>query len=133
MKLKLEVDNGSDGQTYLYGSGASLTRDEVSAMLAAIDAGRLDALRHYAQHGTLPPEPPVWPKLRVERRTVQPGWWVYSPSNTHVATVLPVESKAGPLWACDLVSHLHTTNAPTPQAAVDAARAWLAERWGLST
>lgn len=133
MTTKLESVN--EHVIYIRNDGElrALLRGDVASLVAAIDAGHLEALRHYAEHGVMPPEPPVWPRLRVERRTVQPGWWVYSPSNTHVATVHPVESKTGPLWACDLVSHLHTTNAPTPQAAVDAARAWLAERWGMST
>lgn len=86
-----------------------------------------ERLQLTAEHGTLPPEPPTWGGLRVSRR--DGGWQVWS-GDVLLASVVSSER-----WLCTL--HQNVPNVAhegdTPQSAADAARAWLAERWGLRT
>lgn len=107
----------------------TFSRDSIRVLLEAIDAGHLDSLRHYAEHGTLPPEPPVWGKCEV----IPDGagkWHIRTSSGRYLASV----SSSRGRYTVDVEgSHVPTTDGPTPQAAVDAARTWLADRWGLST
>lgn len=104
-----------------------IARAWVRDVLSVLDAGHGDTLRHYAEHGTLPVEAPVWPGLRV-CEALHGSWDVYDAENVRRATVAPHERG----YRCTLQSG-GAPYATTPQAAVDAARAWLAERWGLST
>lgn len=104
----------------------TLSLAQVRAMLSAIDTGHLEALRYYVIHGKLPPEAPVWPTMTVIVEGLDR--WVVMRSNGFKAASV---SRLGDEWKC-VDSDGNMSSGPTPQAAVDSARAWLAERWGLS-
>ncbi len=53
--------------------GTSLHRHIARVVVAAIDAGHLDAIRHFAEHGTLPTEAPVWSGATVTGNAAE-GW-----------------------------------------------------------
>jgi hypothetical protein len=115
--------------------GLSLHRSDVRAILA-VDR---EALQHYAEHGTLPVDAPVWPGVRLDRlSTGHTGWHVVTPGGKLIATVTQPLPPGG-CWSAAV--HGPTTQHPpsctytgdTAQEAVDKARAALAAFWGLST
>ena len=104
----------------------TIGQEAVRTALRIIDAGHIDALRHFAEHGTLPPEAPVW-----DGATVRPdsyGWNVYNADGDLLASVALGKGAA---WHCDLVVSSDAFDGETPQAAVDSARAWMRKRWCL--
>lgn len=108
-------------------------RVAITHTLRMVDAGHLDALRHYAEHGTLPQEAPVWPKLRVSRLSSGHGWHVLTINGKLIASV--TQPSGSTRWQTTLHQNVPPVHhdGETPQAAVDTARAWLADFWGLST
>lgn len=115
----LEVSNDA--------GGISLHRHIARVVVAAIDAGHLDALRHYAEHGTLPVEPPVWKPMKVSALSSGDGWSVIN-GDVRIATVRKHER-----WTVTL--HLlhpqYAYSGDTPQDAVDKAIVDMARLWGL--
>ncbi len=134
MTTKLESVN--EHVMYIRNDGElrALLRGDVASLVAAIDAGHLEALRHYAQHGTLPVEQPVWPGLEVEPLG-DDCWVVYSPNRTRVAGIEPFARGARGYIAdvLDGTGGLLRWHGNTPQESVDAAREGLRKHWGLST
>lgn len=105
----------------------TLSKAEAALAVRIVDAGQLEALRHYADHGKLPVEAPVWGK----GATVEPsegGWLVYDAQNRPLGVVTMGQ---GQVWRCYLSHFGEYTVGPTPQAAVDAVKEWLRKRWCL--
>lgn len=106
-----------------------MARSYASVVAELIDAGHLEALRHYAQHGTLPPEPPVWDGARVKAESY--GWNFYNADGDLLASVAASSGEGAPAWRCDLVVSSLVYYGDTPQAAINEARAWMRRRWCL--
>lgn len=103
--------------------------DTLRLILAALDAGHGDALRHFAAHGALPPVAPVWPGLetRLAEGYLADAWDIWRPGREKlVACVRPLRGE----WEC-IAGTSRATTGPTPQAAVDAAREELRRWWAL--
>jgi hypothetical protein len=125
----------AEGKLVLTCCGWPLTQHEVRAWVRGIDAGHLDALRHYAEHGVLPAVAPVWGGLRLDRlSTGHTGWHVVTPSGKLIATVTQPTPPSG-RWLVTIHGSAPSNSygGDTAQEAVDAARAALAAFWGLST
>lgn len=134
MKLRLQAE----GDLFVFVAGDAAPKLHFSregarilAELCCVAELRQD-VAHFAEHGSLPPEPPTWGELRVSRRVGDGGWHVWS-GDALLASV--VSSGAAGRWMCTLHQNVPnvTHDGDTPQSAADAARAWLAERWGLRT
>lgn len=103
---------------------------EVAAVLAAIDAGHIDALRHYAEHGTLSLEPPVWPNWEVTPRNPGIVGWDLRRQHAGGIAVGGVTTGADRRWVAWVSGFTGSGGHDTPQAAVDALRAELREMLG---
>lgn len=124
--MKLEVEHGSLLITVGTVPGRhGFTKDAVRAILEAYSRGGGEGLRHFAEHGTLPPEPPTWDGATVKADSY--GWNFYNADGDLLASV----AKKSSGWFCDLVVSSESFSGETPQSAVNEARAWMRKRWCL--
>lgn len=130
--MKLEL-NGTALCLSVNLAKVTLLREEVRLTLAAIDAGKLDDLRHFAEHGTLPEQPPVWPGNGAVVIKAPNGWYVMN-GDTMIASVFrPTEGDLH--WTCYIDAPTRRTilqaDGEDAQEAVNAAHAKLRKAWCL--
>jgi hypothetical protein len=131
--MKLEVTVYGHLKVTIEHPEAVLHRRQVSIILAAIDAGKLDDLRHFAEHGTLPEPPPVWPGEGAVVRKSPNGWHVMNGSTVIASVYRP--SGECPHWTCYIDTPARKTilqaAGEDAQEAMNAAHRELRKAWCL--